>query len=117
MPTLKEAAARAAHEANRVLCSSQGDESQPIWDDAPAWQKESARKGVAGIASGKITKHSESHDSWLAQKEEEGWVYGAVKDPVQKIHPCMVSYNELPQEQKIKDAMFFAVVKAVLGIS
>jgi hypothetical protein len=40
------ACARAAHEANRAYCGALGDWSQPSWDAAPQWQKDSARNGV-----------------------------------------------------------------------
>jgi len=40
------ATARIAHEANRVWCAENGDNSQPSWDNAPDWQRESAINGV-----------------------------------------------------------------------
>jgi hypothetical protein len=36
--------ARVCHEANRAYCQTLGDNSQPAWDDAPEWQKDSARQ-------------------------------------------------------------------------
>ena len=44
-------AAMAAHEANRVLCLALGDTSQPKWEDAPSWQKDSAESGVRMICN------------------------------------------------------------------
>ena len=41
-----ETIARIAHEVNRVYCLTIGDKSQPRWEDAPQWQKESAINGV-----------------------------------------------------------------------
>lgn len=38
--------AKLCHEANRALCETQGDISQPKWEDAPEWQVNSAIKGV-----------------------------------------------------------------------
>jgi hypothetical protein len=32
-----------------------------------------------------------------------GWVYGAVCNDSEKIHPLLVPFEELPQEQKSKD--------------
>ena len=32
--------------ANRAYCQMIGDNSQSTWEDAPEWQKQSARKGV-----------------------------------------------------------------------
>lgn len=103
--------ARAAHEMNRVYCRGIGDFSQPSWDDAPDWQKESAIKGVEGALNGNTPE--ESHKSWLAEKERTGWTFGQVKDPVAKTHPCMVPYQNLPRAQKKKDEMFLATVRAM----
>lgn len=105
-----EACARAAHEANRAYCIAIGDTSQSSWDDAPEWQKDSVCKGVVGALAGNTPE--QSHESWLAEKVRTGWVYGAVKDPDAKTHPCMVPYAELPPEQRAKDALYLTVVRA-----
>lgn len=111
-----EQIARIAHETNRAYCASIGDDSQPSWDDAPEWQKDSARNGVrfhlAAHAEGRTPSPSASHDSWLEQKRADGWSYGPVKDATLKQHPCFVSYDELPVEQRLKDYLFGHVVAA-----
>lgn len=109
--TAVEACSRAAHEANRAYCIAIGDMSQPAWDDAPDWQKSSARNGVVGALGGATPE--QSHQSWLAEKEAAGWKYGPVKNPETKEHPCFVPYAELPEEQQAKDKLFLAVVRAV----
>lgn len=109
-------AARAAHEANRVLCLALGDTSQPKWDDAPDWQKLSAMQGVQLILDHPETTPEQSHESWLKVKEDTGWKYGPVKDPEKKEHPCFIPYGELPANQRLKDEMFGLVVRAVLGL-
>lgn len=111
-PTIIEAAARAAHEANRAWCLAHDDTSQPAWEDAPDWQRSSALHGVDGVLAGNGPR--ESHAGWLAEKEATGWKYGPVKDPEKKEHPCFVPYDDLPPEQKAKDGIFIAVVSAVL---
>lgn len=105
---LIEAAARATHEANRAWCILHDDHSQPPWDTAPEWQRESARKGVSGvILDGNGPR--ESHACWLAEKRATGWKYGPVKNVETKEHPCMVPYDDLPYEQKAKDRIFINV--------
>jgi len=104
-------AAAAAHEANRVYCQSIGDNSQPQWDFAPDWQRSSAINGVQGVLAG--NNPEQSHESWLAEKRATGWKYGPRKDPEKKEHPCFVPYAELPPEQRVKDAIFVGVVRAV----
>jgi len=109
-----EQIARVAHESNRAYCVGLGDFSQPGWDEAPAWQKDSAVAGVAQIRKDPSTTPEQSHEGWLRMKQLDGWVYGAVKDPERKQHPCMVPYSELPEKQRRKDALFGAVVRALL---
>lgn len=113
---LVERAAAAAHEANRVYCLHVlGDASQPAWDDAPGWQKDSAKLGVKAVMANPDQTPEQSHASWLQHKRDTGWVYGPVKDPDVKEHPCMVPYDQLPVGQRVKDALFIATVKAVIG--
>lgn len=104
--------AQIVHEANRAYCQTLGDDSQVSWDEAPEWQRSSAVNGVEGILSGRITKPEQSHESWLAEKERTGWKFGPVKDAEKKEHPCFVPYAELPATQQVKDAIFFAIVRA-----
>lgn len=106
--------ARLAHEVNRAYCQALGDLSQPLWVDAPDWQKASAIAGVKHVYENPDAKPEDSHSSWMAMKLSEGWSYGPVKDPALKQHPCMVPYAELPAEQQAKDHIFLAVVKAAL---
>jgi hypothetical protein len=106
-----EACARATHEANRAYCLAIGDASQPSWDDAPEWQRSSARNGVSGALAGNTPE--QSHEGWTAEKLAAGWKYGPVKDPERKEHPCMVPYDQLPAEQRGKDALFVGVARSM----
>lgn len=102
--------ARAAHEINRAYCAALGDPSQPAWEDAPDWQKDSALAGVDMHLANPDATPEASHESWLAQKTAEGWKYGEVKNAETKEHPCFKPYAELPESQKAKDYLFRAVV-------
>lgn len=104
--------ARVCHEVNKAYCEALGDNSQPTWEDAPAWQRESARMGVDLHLMGNFGPEA-SHISWMNQKLEDGWTYGPVKDPEAKQHPCMVPFDQLPREQQAKDYIFRAVVHAL----
>lgn len=110
-PVLVEACAEIAHEANRQYCRSMGDESQPLWADAPDWQKDSAREGVVGALNGNTPE--QSHESWLAHKAAHGWKYGPVKSSQRLEHPCFVPYEQLPLAQRAKDTLYLAVVRAM----
>jgi len=109
-----EKCAEAAHEVNRAYCAALGDGSQAPWNDAPDWQRDSARNGVrAVLAGGPDHTPEKSHEGWLAQKRADGWVYGPTKDPERKLHPCFVPYTELPEAQRAKDWIFITVVRQV----
>jgi hypothetical protein len=102
--------AEVAHEINRVYCASLGDDSQPAWDDAPQWQRDSAIVGVGYLIDNPTALPEDSHNSWLAHKENDGWRYGPVKDPERKEHPCFVPYDQLPEQQQAKDDFFHTIV-------
>lgn len=110
-----ELAAKTAHEVNRAYCAAMGDHSQLPWDVAPEWQRESCMNGVRHLIANPNSTPEESHQSWLTEKENTGWKYGPVKDTIKKEHPCMVPYEELPLEQRVKDYLFGAVVRSIMN--
>lgn len=112
----REQIAQVAHEVNRAYCASLGDTSQPAWADAPDWQRASALAGVDMHLANPDATPEASHLSWYEQKLADGWVYGEVKDPEKKEHPCMVAYEELPPEQRAKDHLFRGVVHALAAV-
>lgn len=102
--------ARICHEVNRAYCLALGDVSQEPWEEAPEWQRHSAVDGVALHLKQPWITPEQSHDNWMRLKVSQGWTYGPLKDEVLKQHPCMVSYDQLPDNQKVKDYLFAAVV-------
>lgn len=108
-----EQIAKVCHEANRAYCESIGDNSQPTWENAPDWQKKSAITGVQYHLDNPNSKPEDSHNSWLKEKEADGWKYGEVKNPETKEHPCYVPYEQLPVEQQKKDYLFLGIVRAL----
>lgn len=109
-----EQIARVCHEVNRAYCQSLGDHSQPAWEEAPQWQKDSALLGVTLHSENNVGPEA-SHESWMAQKVADGWVFGELKDPEAKTHPCIVPFSELPPAQQAKDFIFRAVVHSLRG--
>ena len=112
--SFREHVARVCHEVNRAYCEALGDNSQASWDGAPEWQRASARMGVDLHLMGNFGPEA-SHISWMKQKLDEGWKYGAVKDANTKTHPCIVPFDMLPVAQQAKDYIFRAVVHALKG--
>lgn len=109
-----EAAAQAAHEANREYCLTIGDTSHKPWADAPQWQRDSAINGVLGLIGNPERTPEQSHEAWMKEKVNEGWIYGKQKNAKAKTHPCIVAYADLPEPQRKKDVLFNDTVKAFL---
>lgn len=101
------------HDANRQLCLATGDTSQLPWEEAPDWQKDTVLKGVEFHLANPDATPAASHESWLAEKEREGWRYGPVKDAEEKTHPAYVPFDQLPPEQQSKDHQFKGIVDAL----
>jgi hypothetical protein len=106
--------ARACHEVNREYCLALGDDSQNPWAEAPDWQRASAINGVEFHRDHPEAGPEYSHESWLREKAEAGWIFGEVKNPEKKEHPCFIPFNELPTEQKAKDYIFRGLVHALV---
>lgn len=43
------------------------------------------------------------HEVWAASRISQGWTYGEQRDEEKKTHPCLVPYEELPEEEKEYD--------------
>lgn len=110
-----EEIARIAHEVNRGLCEALGDDSQVRWEEAPEWQINSAINGVKLVRDKENASPGDSHAAWRYEKVRAGWVYGEVKDEAIRQHPCLVPFEELPPEQRLKDHLFVTVAKVLLG--
>lgn len=107
-----EQIAQVCHATNLAFCESIGDDSQKPWDLARQWQRDSAIKGVEFALANPNAPASAQHNAWVTDKAMDGWIYGKEKDPTLKTHPCMVTYEELPVEQRLKDYLFKAIVSA-----
>jgi len=105
--------AAVCHEANRAYCAALGDASQVPFEDAPAWQRESAIEGVARLRNNPSLSPRDMHQGWLDQKLSNGWKFGTLKDADAKTHPCCVAFEQLPVEQQRKDFLFSAIVSAL----
>ena len=108
-----EEVAKICHEANKALCETLGDNSQYLWAYSPDWQKETVIAGVNFHLDNPYATPKDSHESWMAKKEADGWKYGEVKDADKKEHPCFRPYSELPPEQQAKDYLFRAIIHAL----
>ena len=51
-----------------------------------------------------VEKMSENfHEVWAETRINQGWTYGEQRNDEQKTHPCLVPYEDLPEEEKEYD--------------
>lgn len=44
-----------------------------------------------------------THETWAVQRLADGWKYGEQRDDANKLHPCLIPYEDLPEEEKEYD--------------
>ncbi len=108
-----EQIARVCHEANRAYSMSTGDHTQVPWDSASRGQKHSVLEGIKVALDDSNMTPEQSHELWMEEKERTGWKHGPKKRPEVKEHPCMLPYEQLSGDQRKKDDLFLAVVRAL----
>lgn len=110
----REDCARICHTANKAWCEFNGDNSQPTWEEAALWQRDSAVNGVTFHQLNPDAGDDASHNNWMAEKLAAGWVYGETKNPdtLPPTHPCLVPFDQLPRDQQFKDKLFRTLVHA-----
>ncbi len=105
--------ARVCHEANRALQNVLGEPCPSVpWDVVSEDTRKSVLQGV-DLARQNGTPE-EQHEVWLDHKLADGWRYGTVRNEVEKTHPNLVTYGNLPPRERLKDELFLAIV-TVLG--
>jgi len=57
------------------------------------------------------------HEVWAVSRSAQGWRYGQNRDDARKLHPCLVPYAKLPEEEKVIDRiMVEQVLKTILAL-
>lgn len=44
-----------------------------------------------------------THEVWSESRIKDGWSYGAERNDTEKLHPCLIPYEELPESEKEYD--------------
>jgi ryanodine receptor 2 len=44
-----------------------------------------------------------THEVWSKNRINDGWTYGERRDDEKRQHPCLIPYDELPEEEKEYD--------------
>jgi hypothetical protein len=54
------------------------------------------------------------HERWMGERYAQGWTHGLVRDNARKVHPALVSWDELKEEDKDKDRNAIRALPAIL---
>jgi 1,4-alpha-glucan branching enzyme len=90
-----------AYSINVAYCASMGDE-QLSWNDAPEGIKKGIEAGVEFHLNNPNTTPEQSHEEWLKDKEQNGWVYGETKDLANKTHLIFYRMTNYHQNSVLK---------------
>ncbi|HCC52083.1 MAG TPA: Ryanodine receptor Ryr [Porphyromonadaceae bacterium] len=56
------------------------------------------------------------HETWAQQRIAEGWKYGEERNDKRKEHPCLIPYEDLPENEKEYDRnTAFETIRFLLG--
>ena len=56
------------------------------------------------------------HEVWAAGRLAAGWKYGPVRDDERKEHPCLIPFEDLPEEEKDYDrATALSTIRFILA--
>lgn len=115
MPTQDQiiiAAARSAYGAVSATREAFGETMRPSWESLPPMTRaqlvEAARLVLLRGASPRGL-----HEQWLKDRLATGWTYGDTEDRVNRFHPAMLPWDDLPAEQRAKGHAFALVARAV----
>lgn len=108
--------AKTCHQAKKAWFDSNGYEIHEDWDELD-WLNSNQRQNTIAEVNFRLENpnsgYDAQHNAWLEEKKKEGWIYGDVMDREAKTYPFIVPFEELPEFQKKKYALFCAIVDAL----
>ena len=110
---VKERRAKFVYRAGRLHAIELGCPIIPkIWEERRGDFKEEFVQMIDDLCTGKRKPKdfAKEHDTWAKRYLDNGWKYGKVYDPDNKVHPDLVPYNELDPKEKVKDEVFLRLV-------
>ena len=109
--TLTHRRAAFVYEAARIAALAAG---APVIPKPWADREEPFRKQFFDVINRQCGPHrskspEELHGSWMQSYLSMGWIYGEKYDAEEKTHPDLVPYDQLPELERDKDAVFVAL--------
>ena len=112
----REQVAKICHEAIRAYAIQFDGRDRGPWEEMDTEYQESYLTGVDYITSPEAMSAEERHAEWLENHLADAWVLGDERDDEKKTHPNMLPYEELPFEQRAKDAIFASMVTSLIAL-
>jgi hypothetical protein len=110
-PVFRERNRRQAQRLPRVLAAA-GYRINPLRD----WEAESYTFQEGAGERDEITLMAAvEHELWCQEHRSQGWKNGAERDQQRKIHPNLVSWDELDQETREKNKQFLRELPVILA--
>jgi len=111
-----EVIARAVHNLNTSIKADHEGELE-FWHELPpdAWQRLDTFRQIKLLRDNPDMTAQEEHARWLSVRLEDGWQYGAVRNPAKKESPLIVPWEKLPFIYRARSESGFSVVKILLG--
>jgi hypothetical protein len=55
------------------------------------------------------------HERWIEEKLDNGWKYGIIKDNDLKLHPCLIPWQDLAEDEREKDRILVELIPQILA--
>lgn len=83
------------------------------FDSLPQSQKDKLIAGVDILVSNKDAGIEARHGAWMEKMLADGWKLGKHRDDVNKTHPRLVPFDQLPKKEVAKEKMLHTIVRAL----
>ena len=94
--------------------------NEPDWnisfDDETTENKNMLYEFIQNIIKNPDITGEKIHNDWANYKIKNGWKYGRQTDRKNKIHNCLIPFDELTPLQKLKDDVIITIIKNYINV-
>jgi hypothetical protein len=83
------------------------------FDDISEERKNQLLKNIDEILEHPEITAKDEHDIWMKLKLKDGWKYGEKTDRNNKIHNCLIPYENLNVYQQLKDEIAICIIRTL----